>query len=168
MIKLKNFTFIGKQGFTLVELLVVIAIMAILTTITAGQFVTAQKKAHDVARKGDLSSLSKALMAYFADYGKFPTATANGEVNISGASWGGEFVDNGYVYMKTVPQENFLKNGIPQYCYVVSGDQKSFALFAQLENGQDKDCKTPTTHCGASYCYSVVSPNKDVGDFTGL
>lgn len=157
-----------RNGFTLVELLIVIAIMSILTTITVGQFVTAQKKAHDVARKGDLSSLSKALMAYFADYGKFPPVDS-GQNNIAGASWGGEFVDNGYVYMKVVPQENFMRNGVPQYCYVVSADQKSFALFAQLENTQDKDCKSPGyTHCGASYCYSVVSPNKSVGDFNGI
>ena len=52
-------------GFTLVELLVVIGIMMVLTTITVSQFTTARLRAADVQRKADLTSLSRALLAYF-------------------------------------------------------------------------------------------------------
>lgn len=157
-----------KQGFTLVELLIVISIMSILTVITVSQFTTARKRARDVARKGDLNSLSKALMSYYADYGKFPPAVG---VGISGAAWGGEFADSGYVYMKVVPQENMFPT-VPQYCYVVSADQKKFGLFAMLEVTTDSDCKTTGSpavglysHCGGKkYCYAVVSPNITVND----
>lgn len=167
-----------KRGFTLVELLIVISIMSILTVITVSQFTTARKRARDVARKGDLNSLSKALMSYYADYGKFPPATAGGAINLTGAGWGGEFKDSSnFVYMKVVPKENFESSSIPPYCYVVdTTDYKSFGLFAMLEVTTDSDCKmtgSPAvgsyTHCGGKkYCYSVVSPDITVSQLSSF
>jgi len=150
-----------KRGFTLVELLVVISIMSILTIITVGQFNTARKKARDVQRKGDLNAMSKALQMYFADYGEFPGGIFVG---------GGEFRDNtGYVYMKVMPEEK--TPNMPDFCYVVSDDRKSFGLFAMLENTEDSDCHMTGavgdySHCGETYCYSVVSQNIIVDDLT--
>ena len=157
-----------ERGFTLVELLIVIAIMSILTVITASQFTSAQRKAKDVQRKGDLSSLSKALQMYYADYGVFPE-------NINGyfdsEKWGAEFKDinEEYVYMKVLPRESRLEETSP-YCYVVSGDRKAFGLFAMLENTSDGECKLDEgghglySHCNnaSAYCYSIVSPNTTV------
>jgi prepilin-type N-terminal cleavage/methylation domain-containing protein len=168
-----------KRGFTLVELLVVVAIMSILTILTVSQFQTAKKKANDVARKGDLNALSKALEAYYADYGKFPIANGSGMVVLdTGVSkvviWGGEFKDNAvtpYVYMKTMPNEKILKNF--QYCYVSDGASK-FGLFAMLENTTDSQCIMNGnvgmySHCGGiKYCFAYVSPNISVNDLSGL
>lgn len=156
----------NRNGFTLIELLVVISIMSILTMITVSQFNTARKKARDVSRKSDLNSVSKAVTMFYADYGMFPL-----QDTFSETSWGGTFTDNtvdGYVYMKVLPKENQVEQ--PQYCYVVSSDRKSFALFSVLENTQDPDCKSPGyTHCGGKqYCYSVVSQNAVVSDFDSL
>ena len=149
------------NGFTLIELLVVISIMSILTIITVSQFTTARQKARDVSRKSDLNSVSKAVTMYFADYGLFPAETA---IN---TNWAGEFSDDGYIYMKTLPKENQV--GKPPYCYVVSTDGKSFALFSVLENTMDSDYKGPYTHCGGNqYHYSTVSQNAVVSDFTSL
>ena len=165
---------IGKRlvsGFTLIELLVVITIMSILTVITVSQFETARKKARDIQRKADLSSVSKALQMYYADYGVFPPASAanGGELVIGGGSgWGGEFVDaSGYVYMKVLPREN--RSDVAQYCYRISADSKKFALMAQLENRDDSECDkngngtveaSETRPCGGvNYCYYTVSPN---------
>ena len=171
----------NRRGFTLIELLVVIAIISILTLITVSQFMTAKKKANDVARKGDLSALSKALLMYYADYGKFPTAAANGTVLVtdnadsSTASWGGTFTDNSsqhYVYMKVMPNEKILKN--IQYCYVTDPSGTKFGIFAMLENTTDSQCimSGPVgaySHCGGkTYCFSYVSPNAVVSDFNGF
>lgn len=153
-----------RKGFTLVELLVVISIMSILTIITVGQFNTARKKARDVQRKGDLNALSKALQMYFADYGEFPDADSIND------RWGGEFSDaGGYVYMKVLPTERV--DSLPEFCYVVSTDQKSFGLFAMLESTTDNDCHMDVDgdqglydQCGERYCYSIVSPNITVLD----
>lgn len=145
-----------KKAFTLVELLVVISIMAILTIITVSQFRTARKRANDVARKGDLNSVAKALQLYFADYGTMPAD------NVINDNWGEVFKDSsGYIYMVKLPKEN--TKGWPQYCYKTDG--KKYALFAKLEVQSDEECKG-NYRCGLSnahgtppYCYANVSPN---------
>ena len=170
-----------KRGFTLVELLVVIAIISILTIITASQFQTAKRRANDVARKGDLSALSKALEMYYADYGRFP-ASDNGAIKVmdNGSSkvdsWGGEFSDNSsppYVYMKVMPMEKTLAATFP-YCYVADNNGTKFGLFAMMEYTADPQCDmTPAdtlsyTHCGGRrYCFAYVSPNITVSDLSG-
>lgn len=176
-----------KKGFTLIELLVVITIISILTVITVAQFQTAQKKANDVARKGDINSMVKALEMYYADYGKFPTsqnsnpadASTYGKMIVNGVTvdWGQQFADNGsppYVYMKVLPMEK--KKDLPRFCYVANAAGTSYGIFAMLENTSDSQCKMvggvgAYTHCGNGslhYCYSIVSPNITVSDLDGL
>lgn len=158
-----------KNGFTLIELLVVMTILAILTMVTMTQFQTAKKKANDVARKGDLNALSKALQMYFTDYGYFPL---DSEI-VFGGTFQDSTVSPPYVYMKTVPRENVV-NG-KSYCYKVSADRKKYALFAQLENFVDKECDRNgnnvaddnTYLCGTpsvSYCYGISSPNTSLSN----
>ena len=166
----------AKNGFTLIELLVVVAIISILTLVTVSQFQTARKKANDVARKGDLSALAKALEMYYADYGKFPISD-NGLIKVTDNNggkdipWGGEFSDNSnpsYVYMKTTPQEKILAATFP-YCYVADAGGTKFGIFAMLENTTDSQCSTTVVagntvgsyvHCGGkTYCFAYVSPN---------
>lgn len=55
-----------KNGFTLLEILVVISIIGILVGFAATSYSTAQKKARDAARKGQLRSISAALEQYFS------------------------------------------------------------------------------------------------------
>lgn len=161
----------NNKGFTLVELLVVISIMAILTVITVSQFGTARKKARDVQRKGDLSSLMKALLMYYTDHGVFPVSN-NGmiEVNGSTVTWGESFTDkDGYVFMIKTPKENYLSD-LP-YCYKVDSNLKKAAVFAMLENTVDSECDRNnngvaddnTYICnGENYCYARVSPNSSL------
>ena len=148
---MKKILLASKQGFTLIELLVVITIISVLTIITVSQFQTAKKKANDVARKGDLNALTKALQLYYADYGKFPP--------VDKIIWGGTFIDQNYVYMKVVPKENTYTSTNP-YCYSVDASFKKYAIFAKLENANDIQC-TGSYTCGekTGYCYAVVSPN---------
>ena len=150
-----------KNGFTLMELLVVIAIISILTIVTVGQFNTAKKKANDVARKGDLNAVSKALQMYFTDYGVFPP--------VNKITWGNVFTDvTGYVYMKLLPVENYTN--IP-YCYKISLDGKKYALYANLENTTDKECTVGAYSCGGrsnAYCYGVTSPNTNLSEMNDV
>ena len=152
-----------KRAFTLVELLVVISIMAILTIITVSQFRTARKRANDVARKGDLNAVAKALQMYFADYGVLPQADENGKIMINGSAieWGGELKDGDYTYMIKLPTEN--TEGWPQYCYKTDAARKKYALFAKLEVTSDGECDGNVYSCGTEpadiYCYANVSPN---------
>jgi len=161
-----------KRAFTLVELLVVISIMAILTIVTVSQFRTARKRANDVARKGDLNAVAKALQLYFADYGVMPDMDKpeGGQIKVGSlvSAWDSEFKDSAtppsYTYMIKLPNENTV--GWPQYCYKTDGANKKYALFAKLEVQSDGECEGNAYTCGTenNYCYANVSPNTSLND----
>jgi len=150
-------------GFTLVELLVVIGIMSILTVVSVSQFNTASKRGRDTQRKGDLSALSKALLAYYADQGVFPP-----EASVDIITGTGELksLSGDYVYMKVLPKENYKEQlKMPDYCYVIDSTGQKFGLFAQLEVETDKDCEGHDySFCGETYCFGTVSPNTVVSE----
>ena len=158
---------VSQGGFTLIELLVVITIISLLTIVTVSQFQTAKKKANDVARKGDINAVSKALQMYFNDYGYFPTVS---QIDLTtGATFEDATANPPYVYMKKLPKENYLTNY--PYCYKVDSltKPKKYGLFAQLENTEDKECKGIVNTCGGrNYCYGVVSPNTSLTEMNGL
>jgi len=150
---------IKRSGFTLVELLVVISIIGILAMITSSTFITAQTKGRDIKRKAELASLVRALQMYYNDFGKFPDPSL---VNLN---TGGSLAANNYVYMAVLPVEQKLSD--KPYIYMVSPGFKSYNLFADLENRDDKECLDPPwTVGGVNYCYGVSSPNASVGKLT--
>jgi type II secretion system protein G len=169
---------IKKNGFTLIELLVVISIIAILTVIISSSFVSSQQKSRDASRKSELKSLSDALNMYYADKGVFPPDTGIGSTAINSLiSSGGEFADNSnpdnkIIYMKKVPVGT--GGGAKQMFYETSAEFKSFRLYANLENDDDKDCVkdsegvNPTTLNGVytvsagSCIYLLTSSNASV------
>lgn len=174
------------KGFTLIELLVVIAIMSILTVITVSQFQTAQQKARDVQRKADLSSMAKALNAYYVDYGYFPKTLGSASFNAStlamtDRNWCGSAIpcpgitdSTGYVYISSLPSD---KKTSDAFCYIVDNPTKpaKYVLLTKLENTNDSECKTgtddlPLYACGDStshaYCYSIFSTNVSDSDLT--
>lgn len=119
-----------KYGFTLVEMLVVISIIAILSTILAGGYSNSQKNARDATRKINLKSISDALNSYYADYGVYPQTDELIDID-------GTFVREGIVYMKKVPIET---SGMTPILYERGISEKSFRLYTNLENEEDKDC----------------------------
>lgn len=65
-----------KKGFTLMELLIVIAVIGILISIATASYSSAQKKARDSRRKGDLKAMQNALEQYYsANSGQYPAGT---------------------------------------------------------------------------------------------
>jgi type IV pilus assembly protein PilE len=73
------------EGFTLLELLVVIGIISIIIAVGTVSYSTAQKKARDAKRKGDLSSAQKSLeQCYSVNSYQYPTITnASGTITIN-------------------------------------------------------------------------------------
>jgi prepilin-type N-terminal cleavage/methylation domain-containing protein len=69
-----------KKGFTLLELLVVIGIMAILIALGTTSYSTAQKKARDAKRKGDLKAIQNGLEQYYSICGYVYPTPASGNV----------------------------------------------------------------------------------------
>lgn len=157
---------IKKNGFTLIELLVVISIISILTMISVSSFITAQVKGRDSQRKSDLDGLSKALMMYYNDNGRFPDS-----VNFGNETPGLIDPNNPTtIYMRKTPID---PKNITPYTYVYKVDStnfKKFNLFANLENTKDSQCQLLNgvgkySVNGKNYCYGVSSPNTILKDW---
>lgn len=56
-------------GFTLIELLVVIAIIAVLSTIGLSAFTSAQQRARDAKRRGDMKAVQDSFEQYYSGVG---------------------------------------------------------------------------------------------------
>ena len=66
----------GEKGFTLLEMLIVIGIIAVIITITAVSYSTAQKKSRDSRRKTDLKQVQSAMEQYYSICGyQYPLST---------------------------------------------------------------------------------------------
>ena len=63
-----------RKGFTLLELLVSISIIGVLVSLGVASYSTAQKKARDSKRQGDLRTIQNAMEQYYSVCGyKYPT-----------------------------------------------------------------------------------------------
>lgn len=168
-----------QRGFTLMEILVVIALLGILITVGLGSFKSSQQKSRDTRRKSDLRAISIALEAYYSDKGQYPNDALDGKIMGCGTNdqsecpWEGEFSDkNGTIYMVKLPGD---PSGGRNYFYDVGPQNKSYQLYARLENKLDIDLqKDPSnnpyvysgTTCGTSLAcnYGVASANLKLTD----
>lgn len=130
-----------KKGFTLIELLISIIILGALVSLVAQNFASMQLKSRDNKRKSDLRTISVALEAYYNDKGKYPNETVNGELAGCGTgdnqvcTWGSTMTDQyGTTYLNKLPYES--RSGM-RYYYDVGGGNKTYQLYARLENTKD-------------------------------
>ena len=140
-----------KKGFTLVELLVSITIIGILANIGLATFTSAQAKSRDVKRKAHLKQLADAFEAYYNDYGQYP--------DDADIAFDQVFTDGKTIYMVKLPKDP--TQGLT-YEYLPAADNKSFQLYARLENSNDPAVLTFTSppNCGTLDCnYGVSSGN---------
>ena len=157
------------RGFTLVELLVVMAIIAILSGVGLNSLTSAQQKARDAKRKGDLKSISKALEAFLNDYGRYPT-DINGQIAGCGTSdkpttcsWGEafKFNDKDNYYMTQLPKD---PRSLQNY-YYESSDGSYYVLYARLENKRDGQIPKDA---GGQYQVYLRTDNSTATDCGGL
>lgn len=122
-------------GFTLLELLVVIGIISILIALGAVSYSTAQKKARDAKRKGDV----RAIINAFEQYNASCSYTYPGSLGTSIVT-PGTCTNPNITIMATVPTDPL--NVAPyQYTYQAGPPIK---ICATLE------AETPTSYCVAS------------------
>lgn len=76
-----NLKFKINKGFTLLEMLVVIGIISILVAMGAVSYSTAQKKARDARRQGDLKAAQQSMeQCYSVNSYQYPTITGTGTI----------------------------------------------------------------------------------------
>lgn len=120
------------SGFTLVELIVVIAIIGIISTIGISSFTNYIKIAQDAVRKSDLLQIKKALDAYYALYGSYPSTIISSNRYYFGVSINGglraESGSNAYIpgltptFLEKLPVDPKKdKNGWSGYLYMSDG-----------------------------------------------
>ena len=66
-----RFTSWRRSAFTLIELLVVISIIAILLAVGAASYTTAQQKARDATRRGDMRAIQNGFEQYYSSIGSY-------------------------------------------------------------------------------------------------
>ncbi len=122
-----------KKAFTLLELLVVIGIISILVGLGTFSYSTAQKKARDAKRKGDIQAIKNGLEQYYSICGfNYPTPNSGIFTSIVCPS-------PSTAIMPTVPID---PKATP---YICNGcDASTYSVCATLES------ETPSSFCAAN------------------
>ena len=123
------------EGFTIVELLIVIIIIGILATLVVVQFTNQQKKARDTKRKTDIGAIQTHLEAYYAENGKYPTATGVTTANLKGLKSESLKAPNGTdpISADAASKTHYNYTVTPANCDNTATDCTNFTISAVLE-----------------------------------
>lgn len=128
-----------KRGFTLLELLVVVGIIAILVSLAAVAYNTAQKSTRDARRRSDIKAAQNALEQYYsANTFLYP---ASGTCD-------------------QIASTSYLESGVKpadpgSYTYTYSCTTTTYCVCAQLERGGGNATNTSCSYgSGNYYCVS--------------
>jgi type II secretory pathway pseudopilin PulG len=132
------------------ELILVMAIIGILSVIGIGSFTQTSLKSRDTQRKNDLNQIAKALELYYNDTGSYPESDGGGtlmcrtpqvgttcnEPNVCTTKFTYCFGGKSTTYMDKLPVDSIAGR---KYFYKPDASLSNFALYAAMENSEDRD-----------------------------
>ena len=138
LMKILNYKLkIAKGGFTLLELLIVIAIIGILVAMGTASYSTAQKRARDSKRQGDLKAIQNAFEQYYSkNNGNYPSSCS---------------VDTAYL------PGDIPKDPKTQTSYTGSCTTSSYCICAKLETSGEGNSAANCDFAGSPKDYFCVN-----------
>ncbi len=125
-----------EKGFTLIELLVVVSIVSVLSSVVFASVASARTKARDTQRVQNLLQLEKAINAYYADNGTYPST--GGSSNWLKESDGVFTGPGGYVpnlapkYISTLPTDPKRNIADPWSGFIYTSDGVNYKLLSYV------------------------------------
>lgn len=141
----------ARLGFSLIELMVVISIAGILMALGAVSYTTAQRKARDATRKGDIKAMQDALEQYYVDNSSvYPGSADCAEVASGGYLQGGIPSDP-----KPAPTPAFM-----DYYLVCDSSSGEYCVCAKLESDEGNTTLLPGAAAQATCRYSQAGSDQ--------
>ncbi|MCA9368876.1 MAG: prepilin-type N-terminal cleavage/methylation domain-containing protein [Pseudomonadales bacterium] len=129
---MKQSTQAKSLGFTLLELLVVISVIGILIAISAAAFTTAQQKARNAKRQGDINAIAKSFEQY--------NATNNGNYDSN--------CSNMYTFLPGRAAPTDPKDGSDYPCGLYGSTANTYCVCAHLEPDSNTNGNAANGSCG--------------------
>jgi len=138
-----------KHGFTLLEMLVVIGIIAVLIGMGSVSYSTAQKKARDAKRRGDLKAIQNSLEQYYSicNY-KYPSSVPAGGNNLTATTVNCPNLSTS-VTILTMPKDPLGGN----YSCVGTCDNSQYTVCSPVVSGTSR-LETQNCTSGSECCLS--------------
>jgi len=137
-----------QEGFTLIELLVVIIILGILSAVALPSLLNQVGKARETEAKQNLSAISTAQQAYFAENGQFATTLNELNISVSGEFYNYNITAGSTQVIHEADAINATSQNIRDYAIGIYYQNQSFGTVLCQSNNPGDNAQPSTSPLG--------------------